>query len=58
MAPTSGNREAVEVGADENDACGRRGGEDTDPDWNTRMQSYADCLDWPLNRSFKAQELV
>ena len=45
VAPTGGNREAVEVGADENDAGRGRGGEDADPDRNAGMEPDARGLD-------------
>ena len=58
VAPACGDREAFEVGTDENDAGRGRGGEDTDADWNARMKSYPDRFDWTLNRSFESQEAV
>jgi len=39
VAPTGGNGETFEIGADENDAGGGRGGEDTDADGNAGMEA-------------------
>jgi hypothetical protein len=58
VPPTSGDREAVEIGADKYDAGGRRSRKDSDPDRHAGMEAYADCFDGPLDRSFEAQGVV